>query len=90
MRRVAWPANYFTNFSVALPLNPEQRQYAVQIAEQALAHRHEDAPLPDSFPEDLKDETEDWCFETETDGNDLWPHSQYGGIDAACARKSGT
>ena len=38
-------ADYFTNFSVALPLKPEQRQYAVQIAEQALAHRNEDAPL---------------------------------------------
>jgi hypothetical protein len=77
-------ADYFTNFSVALPLKPEQRQYAVQIAEQALAHRNEDAPLPAGFPEELKDEAEDWNFETEADDEGVWLHSQYGGQDAAC------
>jgi hypothetical protein len=66
-------------------LKPEQRDYALKIAEQALAHRNEDTPLPETFPEELKDETEDWCFETEADGNDLWLHSQDGGIEAACA-----
>ena len=77
-------ADYYTNFSVALPLKPEQRQYAVQIAEQALAHRNEDAPLPAGFPESLKDEAENWTFETEADDEGIWLHSQYGGQDAAC------
>ena len=78
-------ADYFTNFSLALPLNPEQRQYAVQIAEQALAYRNEEVPFPDTFPEALKDETEDWCFETEADNEGIWIHSQYGGQESACA-----
>jgi len=78
-------ADYFTNFSLALPLNPEQRQYAVQIAEQALAYRNEEVPFPDTFPETLKDETEDWCFETVADDEGLWLHSQYGGQESACA-----
>ena len=77
-------ADYYTNFSVVLPLTKEQQEYAVQIAEQALAHRNDDVPLPDGFPESLKDETEDWNFETEADDEGIWLHSQYGGQDAAC------
>lgn len=78
-------ADYFTNFSVALPLKAEQRQYAVQIAEQAVAHRNEDQHLPESFPAELKTETEGWYFETEADEEGIWLHSQYGGQDSACA-----
>ena len=78
-------SDYFTHFSVALPLKPEQCQYAVQIAEQVLAHRNEDTPLPESFPEELKAETEDWYFETEADDAGIWLHSQYGGQESACA-----
>ena len=78
-------ADYFTNFSVELPLKPEQRDYALKIAEQALAHRNDDEPLPSTFPESLKDETEDWCFETEADGDGIWIHSQYGGQESVCA-----
>ncbi len=78
-------ADYYTNFSVALPLKPEQRQYAVQIAEQVLARRNEDVPLPGTFPDALKDQTEDWTFETETDDEGIWIHSQYGGQESACA-----
>ena len=77
-------ADYFTNFSVVLPLTKEQQEYAMQIAEQALAHRNDDEPLPSTFPEALKDETEEWNFETEADGEGIWLHSQYGGQDAAC------
>jgi hypothetical protein len=77
-------ADYFTNFSIALPLKPEQREYALQIAAQALAHRNEDEPLPGSFPSDLADEIEDWSFETEVDDEGIWIHSQSGGMDAVC------
>ena len=77
-------ADYFTNFSLVLPLNPEQRDYAMELVRQALAHRHENAPLPDTFPAELKSVVEDWCFETEVDGEELWLHSQYGSQDEAC------
>ena len=77
-------ADYFTNFSLCLPLTKEQRDYALALVNQALAHRNEDEPLPDTFPAELKNEIEDWCFETEVDGEELWLHSQYGGQDAAC------
>jgi len=77
-------ADYFTNFSVVLPLTKEQQEYAMQIAEQALVHRNDEVPLPDTFPKALKGETEAWDFETEADGEGIWLHSQYGGQDAAC------
>ncbi len=77
-------ADYYTNFSVALPLKPEQRQYAVQIAEQVLAQRNDEVPLPAGFPAELKDETGDWTFETEADDEGIWIHSQYGGQEPAC------
>ena len=78
-------ADYFTNFSVALPLKPEQREYAMQLVAQVEAHRNEDKPLPESFPSDLTDETEGWSFEAESDDEGLWLHSQYGGQESACA-----
>jgi hypothetical protein len=78
-------ADYFTNFSVALPLNKEQREYAMQLVTQVEAHKNDDAPLPEAFPEELKDEIEDWYFETEADGDGIWLHSQYGGQASACA-----
>ena len=47
-------ADYFTNFSVVLPLTKEQREYALALVQQALAHRHEAELLPDTFPSELK------------------------------------
>ena len=78
-------ADYFTNFSVILPLNQTQQEYAVAIANQADRHRCDDEALPSTFPESLTDETEDWTFETESTPQGLWLHSQYGGQESACA-----
>ena len=43
-------ADYFTNFSVVLPLTKEQQEYAMQIVAQANAHRWHEEPLPPAFP----------------------------------------
>ena len=77
-------ADYFTNFSVVLPLTKEQQEYAINLVKQVEAHRLDDHPLPADFPEELRDETEGWTFETEADGEGLWLHSQYGGQETAC------
>lgn len=78
-------ADYFTNFSLLLPLKPEQREYAMQLVKQIEAHRSDDQPLPADFPSDLADEMESWTFETQADEEGLWLHSQYGGQETACA-----
>jgi hypothetical protein len=78
-------ADYFTNFSVILPLTKKQQEYAVELANQADHHRCDDEPLPGTFPEDLVNETEDWTFETVSTPDGLWLHSQYGGQESACA-----
>jgi hypothetical protein len=79
-------ADYFTNFSLILPLkDDDQKQYAIKLAEQASSHRYHDEPLPDSFPASLKDDLEDWNFETEAMDEGIWLHSGSGGIDAVCA-----
>jgi hypothetical protein len=56
----------------------------MQIVKQANAHRLHEEPLPDSFPEDLVGEVENWDFETETVDDGLWLHSQNGGQETAC------
>ena len=82
-------ADYFTNFSLIVPLPDEAAvQYALDLAEQAF-HVHMGDEMPDDFPASLRAVIEDWQFET--DSNDpsncggLWLHSSDGGIDAACA-----
>ncbi len=77
-------ADYYTNFSVVLPLTREQQEYAMQAAKQAEQHRYHDEPLPVDFPEPLKTEIENWTFETSLSAKGVWLHSQYGGQDAAC------
>ena len=77
-------ADYFTNFSVVLPLTKQQQEYAMQVAKQVEQHRFHDEPLPADFPESLKVEVENWTFETKANDNGIWIHSQYGGQDAAC------
>lgn len=77
-------ADYFTNFSVSIPLKPEQREYALQLVKQVEAHRTHDQPLPANFPSELADEVESWTFEAESDNDGIWLHSQYGGQDTAC------
>jgi hypothetical protein len=75
-------ADYYTNFSVVLPLTKEQQAYAFEIAKQAEEHHTKE--LPTDFPKILSDELENWVFETEITEHGLWLHSQYGGQDAAC------
>ena len=82
-------ADYFTNFSLIVPLPDEAAvQYALDLAEQAF-HVHMGDEMPDDFPASLRDVIEDWQFDT--DSNDtsnargLWLHSSDGGIDAVCA-----
>lgn len=77
-------ADYFTNFSVILPLNQEQQEYALNLAKQVEGYRNEDQHLPADFPEALKESVEDWTFELEAVKDGLWLHSMYGGQDSAC------
>ena len=74
-------ADYFTNFSVVLPLTKEQQAYAFEIAKQAEEHQTQE--LPTDFPACLNEEIENWTFETEASDKGIWLHSQYGGQDAA-------
>jgi hypothetical protein len=79
-------ADYFTNFSFICPLKDDaQKQYALNISNQASSHRLDETPLPADFPESLKDVVEDWQFELEDSEDGIWLHSDTGGIDAACA-----
>ena len=78
-------ADYFTNFSVVLPLTKEQQEYAIQIIEQAKAHSFDNHPLPSDFPADLTEITEDWVFDAEKQENGLWLHSENGGQETAAA-----
>jgi hypothetical protein len=78
-------ADYFTNFSLSIPLKPEQKEYALQLAKQVEEHRSHDQPLPANFPSELAEEVESWMFETESEDDEgIWLHSQYGGQDTAC------
>jgi hypothetical protein len=77
-------ADYYTNFSVVLPLTQEQQEQAMQIAKQVEQHRFHDEPLPADFPACLKAEVENWTFEIASVDKGIWIHSQYGGQAAAC------
>jgi hypothetical protein len=82
-------ADYFTKFSVVLPLpNEAAQRYALDLDANARRVVHGDEP-PDNFPPSLAEVTEDWQFETDAESADgkwgLWLHSEYGGIDAVCA-----
>ncbi len=82
-------ADYFTNFSLIVPLPDEAAvQYALDLAEQAF-HIHMGDEMPDDFPASLRDVIEDWQFDTDSNepsnGRGLWLRSSDGGIDAVCA-----
>jgi hypothetical protein len=82
-------ADYFTNFSVVLPLPSEAAQrYALDLDANARGVVQGDEP-PDNFPPSLAEVSEDWQFETDAESSEgkwgLWLHSEYGGIDAVCA-----
>ena len=81
-------ADYFTNFSLIVPLPDESAQvYAVKLAEEASAASLGDQ-APADFPASLADVTEDWVFDTDAESSagkwGLWLHSSSGGIDAVC------
>ena len=81
-------ADYFTNFSLIVPLPTEEAQkYALEMALMVNDAKHENEP-PVNLPEIIKQEIEDWQFETEAEhesgGWGIWLHSADGGIDAAC------
>jgi hypothetical protein len=77
-------ANYYTYFSVIVPLSDEAAQaYAMALHQQATAYQQGDA-LPADFPVALFEVNDDWRFEAEIQKQGLWLHSTDGGIDAAC------
>jgi hypothetical protein len=77
-------ADYYTNFSVILPLNQTQQEFAMQLSNQIKAHRDDNEPLPADFPPEFTDEAEGWDFDTQATEDGLWLHSQYGGQETAC------
>lgn len=80
-------ADYFTNFSLVVELPDEAaQQYALQHA-QTMSDAGQDDPLPNHIPQSMRDEMENWSFETEpaSKPHGIWLHSEFGGIDAACA-----
>lgn len=82
-------ADYFTNFSLIVPLPSEAAEkYALELANQA-ARISQGDEVPADFPVSLRDVVEDWQFETDasdpSNGWGLWLHSSSGGIDAVCA-----
>ena len=82
-------ADYFTNFSLIITLPDEAVQkYALDLAIEG-SSGFQGAELPDDFPKELENVTEDWCFETDAETSEgkpaLWLHSSNGGIDAVCS-----
>jgi len=77
-------ADYFTNFSVVLPLIKDQQEYALGLVKQVEAYLHNNQQLSADFPESLRDEVESWPFEVAPVANGIWVHSQYGGQEVAC------
>ena len=80
-------ADYYTNFSVVIPLPDERAQeHALHIARSGSQARFAD-DLPPDFPDELRDSVEDWSFDAEPDDEDgrpaLWLHSESGGMDSA-------
>ncbi len=77
-------ADYFTKFSVLVPLpDVRAREYALNLAAQAADLRHGEEPVV--LTADLSDALEDWSFETDEQKEGLWLHSESGGVEAACA-----
>ena len=82
-------ADYFTNFSLVFSLpSTEAQAYALELASQSSRVQQGDEQS-ETFPKELANVVEDWCFETNEDLAEnkpaLWLHSSNGGIDAVCA-----
>lgn len=76
-------SNYYTNFSVILPLNKEQQEYALQLVKSVEAYRNEGKPLAD-VPDCIKEVVEDWPFEVEAVDQGIWLQSENGGQETVC------
>jgi hypothetical protein len=81
-------ADYFTKFSVVLPLPSEAAQlYALDLANNANRIHQGDEPA-ETLPDSIQEVIEDWLFETDAESSEgkwgIWLHSDYGGIDAVC------
>lgn len=81
-------ADYFTYFSVTVPLPDESAQtYALNLAQTGRDFVNGEK-LPADFPEMLRPAADDWNFETESDDQGekfgIWLHSDCGAIDAVC------
>ena len=81
-------ADYFTKFSVVVPLPDAAAQtYALELAAQAESIHLSDEVIP-GFPAALQVVAEDWRFDTHPASAEpfgLWLDTYSGGIDAACA-----
>jgi hypothetical protein len=81
-------ADYFTKFSVVVPLPDAAAQaYALELAAQAEQFLQDDV-MPEGFPASLREVLEDWRFDSHPAGGSehaLWLDTYSGGIDAACA-----
>lgn len=82
-------ADYFTKFSVFLPLPSAAAQvYALDLANKTRCIQQGDEPS-EKLPDSIQEVIEDWLFETDAESSEgkwgLWLHSDYGGIDAVCA-----
>ncbi len=82
-------ADYFTEFSMVLPLpNEAAQRYALDLAANASRVQQGDEPS-EKLPDSIQEVNEDWQFETDAESGQgkwgLWLHSDYGGIDALCA-----
>ena len=78
-------ANYFTNFSVILPLTKEQQENALNLVNAVERFRNEGRSLPPDFPESIREVVEDWPFDVEPVKEGIWINSQYGGQETVCA-----
>jgi hypothetical protein len=81
-------ADYFTKFSVVVPLpNAAAQADALELAAQAEQFLQDDV-MPESFPASLREVLEDWRFDSHRASDTehaLWLDTYNGGIDAACA-----
>jgi len=82
-------ADYFTKFSLILPLPNEAAQRdALDLDANARRVAQGDEPS-EKLPDSIQAVIEDWQFETDGESADgkwrLWLHSDYGGIEAVCA-----
>lgn len=82
-------ADYYTSFSLVLELPSEEAQeYALKVASTMSDAGRDDTGKEDKIPDFVlpfvKDEMENWVFDTEASGEcDIWLSSEFGGLDAA-------